>query len=373
MADWSKPTLTSTYTNYLAETTARDVDCAVQFSTGTITTPPTNAIKWDTTLNRWQKWSGTAWGELTATYALTGLTVTSLSNTGNTTLGDSSADSITFNAGSWSLGSAVTVTGSALAFSNAVSFNGAVTIGDASADTVTVNAASWSFANSTTISGTLTFSGTVTLGGLVNTGQGVSTGDAAFELGSARTGDGNAYFDFHAASGTDYETRVHRFGGANGVFTITNTGTGAFEIKQAGAGDVVIITNNTERLRATSGGNFGVNQASPAAKFDVNGGVCSNITTVAASTVDCTAGNYFTKTVTGALTWVFSSPPASRAFSFLLEVTNGGTGTQTWPTSVKWPGGTAPTLVAAGVDILGFVTDDSGTTWRGVQLMKDSK
>lgn len=109
------------------------------------------------------------------------------------------------------------------------------------------------------------------------------------------------------------------------------------------------------------------------ATADLLGSVRGNITAVAASAIDCSAGNFFTKTASGALTWTFTNVPASRSFSLLLELTNGGTGTQTWPAAVKWPGGTAPTLTASGVDVLGFITDDGGTTWRGVMLMKDSK
>lgn len=99
----------------------------------------------------------------------------------------------------------------------------------------------------------------------------------------------------------------------------------------------------------------------------------SDVITVAASAVDCSAGSYFIKTATGALTWTVTNVPATGAFSFLLELTNGGTGAQTWFSGIKWPGGTAPTLATSGVDVLGFVTDDGGTNWRGVHLMKDSK
>lgn len=109
------------------------------------------------------------------------------------------------------------------------------------------------------------------------------------------------------------------------------------------------------------------------ATTDLLGSVRSNITAVSASAIDCSAGNFFTKTASGALTWTFTNVPSSRAFSLLLELTNGGTGTQTWPAAVKWPGGTAPTLTTSGVDVLGFITDDGGTTWRGVALMVDSK
>ena len=76
MANWSNPQLTSTYTNFLAEVKDRDVDLALQFDGTTSTNIPTNAIRWDSSANRWKKWSGSVWGELTATYALTALTLT---------------------------------------------------------------------------------------------------------------------------------------------------------------------------------------------------------------------------------------------------------------------------------------------------------
>ena len=90
--------------------------------------------------------------------------------------------------------------------------------------------------------------------------------------------------------------------------------------------------------------------------------------------IDLTLGNFVSATVAGAITWTFSNPIASpAAIGFVLELTNGGSATQTWPASVKWPGGTAPTLTVAGIDILTFITDDGGTIWRGVASMLDSK
>ena len=67
MANWNNPQLTSTYTNFLAEVKARDVDLATQFS-GSPTNMPTGSIKWNSGTNIWQKWSGSAWGALTSTY-----------------------------------------------------------------------------------------------------------------------------------------------------------------------------------------------------------------------------------------------------------------------------------------------------------------
>jgi hypothetical protein len=94
----------------------------------------------------------------------------------------------------------------------------------------------------------------------------------------------------------------------------------------------------------------------------------------AATTIDLTNGNVQTATVTGAFTFTFSNPTASGdACSFLLELTNGGAYTVTWPTSVDWSGGNAPVLTAAGVDLLVFYTRDGGTTWHGVVSSLDSK
>jgi len=76
MANWSNPLLTSTYTNFVTEVKDRDVDLALQFDGVTATNIPTNTIRWNSSINRWQKWSGTAWGELTSTYALTAITAT---------------------------------------------------------------------------------------------------------------------------------------------------------------------------------------------------------------------------------------------------------------------------------------------------------
>lgn len=90
-------------------------------------------------------------------------------------------------------------------------------------------------------------------------------------------------------------------------------------------------------------------------------------------TIDLTLGNFVTATATGSITWTFSNPSALHASGFVLELTNGGSAAQIWPTSIRWPGGIAPTLTTSGVDVLVFVTDDAGSNWRGVASMLDSK
>ena len=83
--------------------------------------------------------------------------------------------------------------------------------------------------------------------------------------------------------------------------------------------------------------------------------------------IDLTLGNVVSATVdTSANTFTFSNPSATgTACSFTLILTNGGSQTVNWPASVHWAGGTAPTLTAAGVDVLTFTTIDGGTTWYG--------
>ena len=48
---------------------------------------------------------------------------------------------------------------------------------------------------------------------------------------------------------------------------------------------------------------------------------------------------------------------------------------QTWPAAVKWQAGSAPTLTQGEtkVDVLVFITDDGGTTWRGAVSIFDSR
>lgn len=97
-------------------------------------------------------------------------------------------------------------------------------------------------------------------------------------------------------------------------------------------------------------------------------------TVSAGVTLDLTVANYFSMQVAGSCSIAFTNPPASpNAGGFILEMTNGGGFTLSWPAAVKWPGGTPPTFTTSGVDVLVFITDDGGTTWRGVQSMADSK
>lgn len=84
--------------------------------------------------------------------------------------------------------------------------------------------------------------------------------------------------------------------------------------------------------------------------------------------IDLSTGNYFTKTINGNSTFTFSNPPSSGTVgSFTLELTH-TSGTVTWPSSVKFPADTAPTLTTGKTHLFVFVTDDGGSRYRGAAL-----
>jgi hypothetical protein len=82
------------------------------------------------------------------------------------------------------------------------------------------------------------------------------------------------------------------------------------------------------------------------------------------ASLDLSTGTTFSFTTSGATTVSFTNPPASgNAIGFAVEI-NGDGSAITWPTSVKWHGGTAPTATAS-KELYGFVTTDGGTTYYG--------
>lgn len=114
-------------------------------------------------------------------------------------------------------------------------------------------------------------------------------------------------------------------------------------------------------------GTLAVGQASAAANTDLDlaGTYAQTVVAVGSLDIDCSAGNYFTKTISSNSTFTFSNVPSSRAYGFTLEVDHNA-GTISWPASVKWSKDTAPTLTTGRTHVFIFVTDDGGARWRGV-------
>ena len=127
------------------------------------------------------------------------------------------------------------------------------------------------------------------------------------------------------------------------------------------------LSNKTLAATTLSGQLTGADQTVSAINLKDYGEITNAIgNATGAKTIDLTLGNSVTATTTGATTWTFSNPTASDELcGFSLKLVNGGSATQTWPTSVDWPAATAPTLTTSGTDVLVFTTCDGGTTWYG--------
>lgn len=97
----------------------------------------------------------------------------------------------------------------------------------------------------------------------------------------------------------------------------------------------------------------------------------TNGTAGTAATIDLEDGNVHDVTLTsGTCTFTFSNPTASgdsSAITLYLRQDATGGRVASWPSSVTWPGGVAPTLSTASADLdkLVFETINGGTSWEG--------
>jgi hypothetical protein len=124
---------------------------------------------------------------------------------------------------------------------------------------------------------------------------------------------------------------------------------------------------------ALASGNAGIAYADT--KLAISGGILdgqlrSVVTALGAngSGIPVASGNYFTATLSTDSTVTFISPYPAASYSLTYEVEHTG-GTITWDSSIKWPADTAPTLTTGKTHLFMFVTDDTGTTWRGSSLV----
>lgn len=100
--------------------------------------------------------------------------------------------------------------------------------------------------------------------------------------------------------------------------------------------------------------------------LEVTGQYKGSVNSVSALDIDCSAGNYFTKTISASSTFTFSNVPTG-AYGMAIEIQN-NSGSISWPASVKWPNDTAPILSTNCAHLFFFLTDDGGTRWRAAVL-----
>lgn len=162
-----------------------------------------------------------------------------------------------------------------------------------------------------------------------------------------------------------------------GGAVITGDSSGVLELQTEG---VTVATLNADQTVTVAGSmtTQAINMVDnlltrPVLKdYAIDGSAIGN--TGATRTFDLSTANFFSATLDQNCTFTFSNPAGTGDFcGFVLALTNGGAFTITWPASVNWPAGTPPTLTAAGLDILVFVTYNAGTDWSGLVAGLDVK
>lgn len=179
------------------------------------------------------------------------------------------------------------------------------------------------------------------------------------------------------SSQTDLQAALDAKANTSSLATVATTGaysdlSGTPTLGTAAAADTTDFATAAQgatadaALPATGGTMTGIFQG-----VGTRGTVTSPAAVSGTITLDLSAGDWFGATISAAATFALSNVAGTGlTSSFILDLTNGGAFTVTWFAGVKWAGGTAPTLTASGRDVLGFFTDDGGTTWAGFVLGK---
>lgn len=131
-------------------------------------------------------------------------------------------------------------------------------------------------------------------------------------------------------------------------------------VQQAGGADPKIYADDVDEQFNTVKAGIEETRNGAAEKVQNLGSVSG------AKTIDVSAGPVVIATISGSTTFSLTGVINGRATTILLKLTNAGSATITWPSGVLWPGGQAPTLTAAGLDVIVMETDDGGATWVAV-------
>tara|TARA_R110000796_G_scaffold195698_1_gene312262 strand:- start:73 stop:504 length:432 start_codon:yes stop_codon:yes gene_type:complete len=128
-------------------------------------------------------------------------------------------------------------------------------------------------------------------------------------------------------------------------------------IKELPSGDTLDLTNSIIKTK----------------DFEVTGAVYQNMNTSSTTTFDLSVASFFKVTLSANLVIsAINNATASMAQSFAIEVVNSGAYSITWPGTVRWDGGTAPTLTENRTILFMFYTTDGGTIFRGQVVMETS-
>ena len=193
--------------------------------------------------------------------------------------------------------------------------------------------------------------------------QGVGTQTQALNMGSHQINGVSI-----PTSPTDAATKqyVDTFatGSTNYVQITNNLQSGATFYVSSGSVD-------GQTLLARSSGNVGIGNANPQSKLDVSGSIYSrrvSLTDGGTIAVDWSQGNVQSVTLGGNRTFTFTNGQDGGKYILMIKQDATGTRTATWPATVRWPGGTAPTLTttASRTDYIGFLYNGVDSKYDGV-------
>ena len=179
-------------------------------------------------------------------------------------------------------------------------------------------------------------------------------------FGNGVTSTSPSDFNFHASGGSGTDINGASLVLAGGIPTGAGVG-GDLVFQTANGGLTGAVANDLhERMRISESGLVTINGDLTVNKTIVFDGLFSN-TSGTTINIDWNEGNKQTITLAHNVTTVNFTDPAGIA-SFVLVINQDGTGSRTitgWPASVKWPGGTAPTLstAAGSVDTISCLFD----------------
>ena len=285
MANFSNPTVGSNYTDFPAEIRA-SVDAALQqLSVGSHTNIPTGAIKFDTSANRWKKFNGSAFVDLTSTYNLNANVSVNQLNLGDNEhirLGNSQDLQIYHNGSDSYIQDAGT--GKLVLAANGPSINFFDSANSASLAKFITGGSCELYENGTkrleTDGNGIQVTNRVGIGraagqpldveGNAQIGA-ASTNDAELIIGRSGSGNRNAYIDLIGDNTyTDYGFRIQRFsGGANAASDLRHRGTGAFRLMTQDSAEIQFHTGSSQRAVITSDGRLGIGVSNPSQEVTI--------------------------------------------------------------------------------------------------------
>lgn len=155
--------------------------------------------------------------------------------------------------------------------------------------------------------------------------------------------------------------------------TVSTTSTATLTNKTISMASNSLTGTTAEFNAALSDGDFCTLDGTETLTNKTITGLLEKHVAIAAEEIDLKTGNLFSKTITGATTFSVKNVPAPGSVAtFILHLSNPGANV-TWWAGVKWQKGIAPTLTAAGTDVLGFYSFDGGASWTGIVMAKDVK